>query len=710
MPQQTYDWKRFWCPRAGTISLSDFGYPYDPDSKYGRQVNPDVVSFAEIASTPCLVLLGEAGMGKSTAVKEAYEEIKASGARCLWFRLGDYGSDTELCQAIFRNTILQDWLEGDEHLYLFLDSLDEGLLNINILTRILKRELGNLPCDRLSLRITCRTADWDSASSLEEKFKEKWTDHVGVYELVPLTRPNVIEAAQKNEIDPDSFIQTVFDRDAVPLAIKPTTLKFLINTYKQSQLLPLTQKELYLKGCEALCIETNQDRLESRNKGKLSEFQRMVVAARIATILIFANRSAIWTDKDLGDVPPLDITLAKMCTGSERIDDQDFQIIEDAIRETLSITSLFSSRGTNRMGFAHQTYAEFLAAWYVAEHHNLPLVQIMSLLTTPEDPEKRLVPQLHETAAWIAGMRVDVMEEITRTDPDVILRSDIPTDTNFKERFVENLLARDEMGLGVTFDERISNYRHLKKLKHPNLANQIQPYIQDCSRSLEARNLAIDIAEICEEKSLQDYLVEIALNPSENIYLRQNTAKALTFLGDSSVRLRLKLLATNEIPEDEDDSLKAYSLTAVWSEHLNAEELFQVLTHPKKANYYGSYSRFLESEIVKHLKPSDLTIALDWVIRQGKRHFQHPFGSVANAIIRFAWDYIEDPFVLELLAQIVLIQWKEYHGVVTEDDGKGFEELLLTSEYKRRLLMDAVVLIVAEEENPNSSFFLIEPI
>ena len=640
MPQQTYNWKRFWCPRTGRISLFDYGYLYSPDAEYGKQLNPDVIPFAEMDSIPCLVLLGEAGMGKSTTVEQAYKEIKNTGAKCLWFPLGDYGSETELCQAIFRGAILQDWLQGDEHLYLFLDSLDEGLLNISILTRILKRELGKLPCERLSLRITCRTADWDSANSLEAKLQEKYNNNVGVYELAPLTRLDAIEAAQINGVDPDSFVQAVFDRDAVPLAIKPTTLKFLINTYKQNQQFPATQKELYLKGCKSLCIETNPDRIESGKKGKLSESQRLVIAARIAAIFIFANRSAIWTSIDLGDVPSSDIALTEICFGSERIDEQDFQVIEKNVREVFSITGLFSSRGDNRLGFAHQTYAEFLAAWYVAEHRNLPLVQIMSLLTTPEDPEKRLVPQLHETAAWIASMRQDVLKEITQTDPDVILRSDIPSDTSFKEKLVENLLSRNEQGLGITFDESISNYKYLKKLKHPNLANQIKSYIQDCSKSLRTRCLAINIAEVCKEKSLQDFLVEIALSPSENIYVRQSATQALTLMADSNVKMKLKPLATNEMLEDKDDGIKVYSLMAVWSEHLNAEELFQILTPPKKANYYGGYNRFLDTEIVNHLKPSDLPIALNWVVRQGARHFQHPFDSAANAIIRFTWDYI----------------------------------------------------------------------
>ena len=709
MPQQTYNWKRFWCPTTRRTTLYyESGYLYSPDAEYGKHLNPDVIPFAEMASIPCLVLLGEAGMGKSTTVEQAYQEIKNTGAKCLWFPLGDYGSEPELCQAIFRGEILQDWLQGDEHLYLFLDSLDEGRLNIKNLARILKREIGKLPCERLSLRITCRTADWDSASPLQVELQGKYDNNVGVYELAPLTRLDVIEAARINGVDPDSFVQAVFDRDAVPLAIKPTTLKFLINTYKQNQQFPATQKELYFKGCKSLCIETNLDRIGSGEKGQLSECQRLVIAARIAAIFIFANRSAIWTGIDLGDVPSSDIALTEICFGSERIDELDFQVIEKNVREVFSITGLFSSRGDNRLGFAHQTYAEFLAAWYVAEHRNLPLVQIMSLLTTPEDPEKRLVPQLHETAIWIASMRQDVLKQIVQTDPDVILRSDIPTDSSFKEDLVENLLKRYEQGLFEDFDYRTMNYKYLNKLKHPNLANQLLPYIQDSTKNLQSRHKAIDIAECCEEKYLQDVLADLALNDSENIHLRGSAAYAITLIGDSNTKGRLKPLAISKSIEDGFHRLKDYSLIAVFPEHLiTVEELFDSLTS-SKTNI--RHSKFLSTELIKYLNLLNLPIALNWIINQGVRHYQSAFTSAANAIIRFSIDYMEDPNILELITKIAMIQWKQHHSLITETS--EFENLLLNSENKRRLLLESIILRVAEKENlnPYDFSYLVRPV
>lgn len=73
MAKKDYKWKRFWCPRSGHINLADGGYLCNPDEEWGRAYNPDLVSLEAIAEIPCLVLLGEPGIGKS----QELENLKA---------------------------------------------------------------------------------------------------------------------------------------------------------------------------------------------------------------------------------------------------------------------------------------------------------------------------------------------------------------------------------------------------------------------------------------------------------------------------------------------------------------------------------------------------------------------------------------------------------------------------------------------------------
>jgi predicted NACHT family NTPase len=404
-----YNWKRFWCPRGGRINLWDRGFLADPDGEWGSALNPDVVPFQAVAQFPCLILLGEPGIGKSTALRgecdRAQEGAAKSGRETHWVDLQAYQTDSRLHQDVFESSALCSWRQGTHHLDLFLDSLDECRMRIDNVSAVLTSELERLPIERLSLRIACRTAEWPSG--LESALRRLWgNDAVKAFELAPLRRVDVAEAARTTGVDPNAFLSELGRREAVPLAIKPVTLEFLLNTYRRRQGFPASQAQLYAEGCRCLCEETSESRRDARLLGDLTADQRLAIAARIAAITILCNHYAIWTGTDRGDVPSEDIRLEDLIGGAEGKNDAAVEVSRAAIRETLD-TGLFSSRGLDRIGWAHQTYAEFLAARFLVEH-GLPPNRIMTLIVHPDG---KIVPQLRETAAWLANMKPEVFRE-----------------------------------------------------------------------------------------------------------------------------------------------------------------------------------------------------------------------------------------------------------------------------------------------------------
>ena len=312
-----YNWKRFWCPRSGSINLADGGYLCDPDD------NPDLVTFEAIAHFPCLALLGEPGIGKTQALEaertEIFNKIQEQGDQVLFLDLRSYGDESRLVRKLFKSPEFTAWQTGTHQLHIFLDSFDECLLRVDALATLLVDEFKDYrnAIKRLYLRVACRTAIWQPV--LEEGLKEIWGENsVGVYELAPLRRIDVIEAAKAERCCPDDFLKEVHQKNIVPLAIKPITLGFLLNTYdRHGGRFPPNQKlhELYLEGCKLLCEEINESRQGSNRRGNLDVDQRLIVAARIAAITIFANRFAVWTGVDQGNVPIEDALLKKLCHG-----------------------------------------------------------------------------------------------------------------------------------------------------------------------------------------------------------------------------------------------------------------------------------------------------------------------------------------------------------------------------------------------------------
>lgn len=706
MSEQLYNWKRFWCPREGNISLSDGGYLYDPDSEYSRYYNSDCVPFDSIETIPCLVLLGEPGIGKTTAMKSQKslieQRVTETGGASLWVNLNAFQTDTKLCQSIFENPTFKSWLDGNYQLHLFLDSLDECLIRIKAVANLLTEELKNYPVNRLYLRITCRTADWPNR--LEKELIKLWGDeNVKLYELAPLRRKDVIEAAMAKGLNHEEFLKEIERMEVVPFAIKPVTLQFLINIYRKKGQFPPRQFELYYQGCKILCEEPSESRRDAKYIGTYSAEQRMIVAGRIAAVTVFAGKYAVWTGVDMGNVPEEDITVTELCGENEVVKGNYFKVNEESVIETLA-SGLFSSRGSYRLGWAHQTYAEFLAAWYLVQHE-LDLVQTMSLIIHPGDPDGKIVPQLHQAAAWIATMNPEVFREIMQTDPDLLLRSDVATaDMKDKEALVKNLLILFDEEKLIDFD--LDLRRRYVKLFHPGLAEQLRPYINDSSKGFLVRRVATDIAEDCGLKDLQDDLVNIALDPLQHLTVRTNAAHAVCIIGDNESKAKLKPLAMGEVGEDSEDELKGCGLKSVWPAHMRAEELFSVLTPPKRRNLYGLYKAFIRNDIVKYIQPSDLPSALAWVEKQQRGHgFSSTFEDLEDEIILMAWNNLEHQGVLEGFVRVVLSRLKEHDGVIRDNSkSEEFKKELNDNDKKRRQALDVIIPML--DDPKRDSFWL----
>jgi hypothetical protein len=143
-------------------------------------------------------------------------------------------------------------------------------------------------------------------------------------------------------------------------------------------------------------------------------------------MMAFCQRTAILVGPAAVDAEPTDLTLKEIVGGGEPEVTQDgrVEVTKETVTEVLD-TGLFSSRGQNRVGWAHYTYVEFLASEYVLAHQLTP-EQTSSLIMHPLDPT-RVVPQLHGTAGWIAGADEVMFERICASDPQVSLRSDTGT-------------------------------------------------------------------------------------------------------------------------------------------------------------------------------------------------------------------------------------------------------------------------------------------
>ncbi len=713
MPEHVYPWKRFWYPRETSIDLLDGGYLYRPEEAWANQLfGGHLIPLPELASIPCLILLGEPGLGKSRELRQQWTLTSEHlGEAVLWCDLSAYQEQSMLMRELFDDATFQGWIRGTHRLHLFLDSLDEGLLSIPVLARFLSVEFARYRdhLARLFLRITCRTAEWPAP--LEEQLWNLWgKTNVRIFRLAPLRREDVRTAAKAQGVDADQFLEEVERNAAVPLAHRPITLDLLLKRYREHGTFPLTQQDLYEEGCRILCQEVNPSRRIAHFTGRFTDRQRLAAAARLAYLMVFTNHSEVWDDGNLGDAPPRSLQLSECSGGTEDAEGNPLQVSETLLAEACA-SALFSSRGPDRREWAHRTYAEYLAAYYLSRHQ-ISLPQLMMLLLHADVSERRLIPQLHETAAWLATMQPAVFREIMKIDPEVLLQSDVAMASEQERADLvaalltlepEERLWKVNMNLG----------QHYYKLLYPGIGAQLAAVISDRAHGVTKRVVAIEIAEACHLQVLSPELVALALDSSEELLLREAAAQAVAEMGDDAAKASLKPLALEQHDDDQNDELKGHSLRAIWPAHVTADELFTALTPPKRRDFIGAYSVFLSSEIAPSLKPADLPVALQWVEQHPPRATMQGLTGelkpLTDAIIRQALGHLDESGVLAAVARLILSRLLQ-SGLIfglTPDEHETVR--WLDNDKVRQRLLEAVLPLLAQHTNDSIVWRVAQP-
>ncbi len=632
-------------------------------------------------------------MGKSvTLAAEAARVAKESAdgvTTSIHIDLRAFSNEVLLCKRVFESPEFIQWEAGNSRLFLHLDSLDEALMRIDTIANLLAAELPNYPTDRLSLRIACRTAVWPD-SALEPALHEIWGEEaVGVFELAPLRRVDVISAAEAVQVNADDFIEALRNADAVPFAIKPLTLDLLLTQFKRQGSLPRSISELYASGCLSLCEEQSPSRRGAQRFGTLSPPQRLRLASRLAAVTMLANRYAVWTGPDTGNIPDEDVPLSDLCIGHEEGDFQPFDVTENHIREVLD-TGLFSARGVNRMGWAHQSYAEFLAARYLKESNVSP----QNILKMLMHPAGGLVPQLSAVTAWTASLVKSVRDQLIEHEPLVLLRGDLE---NWSD---DDLAALTASLLGAYEKKNVSDFiigigKHYTKLAYPDLAAQLRPYIVDTTKNIVARRNALTIAEVCALRELQPEILQVALNVSDDPVVRGRAVSALATCGDDTIPAQVLPLAKGELGPDPYDDIKGQALEIVWPSYITSDELFSIIAHPNEG-YVGSYVMFLTKKLLEALKVSDLKPAIAWAtnfIRSVGYSGDFQRKSLADSIMMFAWKHFEETELTEPFIDHVLALMHQFGDLLRGTDHSeqtAFREEMKSDVNRRRAFMVAV--------------------
>lgn len=665
------------------------------------------VMLQDLRDVPCLVLLGDVGMGKSTTLQQQAEELACAvdGQKhaVVYIDLKRL-SESQIHRRIFQNRAVEAWLRGDHELTLFLDSLDECWRRIEALELLLVDEFERHTKDDVKispffLRIACRSAEWrgDAGKLLEQLFSIRHDSRpaVQIFTLAPLTKNNIREAAAYAGKDGEHLLESIVSKDAQTLASHPITFQMLFETYSTSGSFPASRAELYEQGCLRLCTDT-QAPAGTTPLRRTTPQQRFAVACRLAALSVFTNRYLVNGDLER----PLsreDVLEASDIIGHfrEQAAGEQVTVDRDAVAETLQ-TALFAERTEGCQAWRHQSHAEFLAAHYLSLRQ-LPFAQIKSLLADSTDNMQRIIPQMEEAACWMAEMNDVVFTGLVANNADIFLRCDpMYWDDNIRNLLVVSYLELVRHNETPELDWQLKD--RFARLAHPGLASQLRPIIIDRCEPTLVREAAVDIAGYCKCNALAPELIKVFLDPSDVFLVRKHAGIALGHLANDDVRKLLQQQAPDCWDGDVDDDLRGYFLSILWPNNLSMPELLRFVTPPSRRNYLGPYRLFLERELPTALPESEIPRMLDW-LRENQVSFDilGNFGRLPSKLLARALPLMDQVSVRG--AVLRLIDVKDYqlrflfHGnsereKYPEDVRLKFWKAIIASELDISILMN----------------------
>lgn len=649
--------ERRWAPRGVNVELDADGL-LRPSHEAGA-----ATTLSDLRAAPCLVLLGEPGLGKSTDMRLEAQALRSTIKApevILEVDLGAYGDERRIDEEVFRSIAWTRWVGGDHRLHLFLDGLDEAQLRIGVLWRLLTSRLASGDTSRLSLRLACRSASWQRTS--EADLQQLWPE-MRVLSLLPLAPTDVAAAAVAEAVDPLCFSSEARDRGVIALCSRPLTLRFLLRRFATVQTLPGDQMEVFAEGCALLSAEPDRDRrADLLRRERLSAAQRVAVASRVAALVLCSGRASLWTDVDVGEASVDDVLRRDVIGGTERVHEavlgEVFPVDDGAVEETLS-TALFSgANDPRRLRFAHRTIAEFLAGRWLAT--TLAPDQSIALLTEAVDAGRRIYPQLREVAAWVAARDRSVLRDLAREDPGTLLAADVrPPDNEAERILVAEFLMAIERG---DVDAQDPTFRRsLRRLDGRTLADDLLTVARNRDLQERTRVVAIEIAEICGLRRLGRPLVEVALAAEAALPVRIAAAEAARTLAGPDERHRLwRLVPTDPVPEDPAENLRGAALAATWPDLVGTAEVLPRLVWPKRGEQTGPYARFAREGLAVGLDDAELPMALRWAAAKLQEWpGMPPAAEAADALLVRAWFRRDADDIGDALVELVAARLRQ---------------------------------------------------
>jgi hypothetical protein len=442
------------CRRFRDLTDKELEEPELLASLNEREFRP-VDGWPELLTHPRVVILAEAGSGKTREMQEQAKRLVGEGQFAFFLPLEslDRESLTELLSADEERRF-QAWkADGRAPAWFLLDAADELKLTQGKLSRALNRRAkaidGHL--DRARVLVSCRPSDWrpvldastfqqtlpimpkqQSAPTSDEVFlaalrretggreakkedEEAPSDKPRTVALLPLSARQIERFARSLGIeDALAFLAEIERQDAWTFAGRPLDLSELVATWRAFGRLG-TRAEQH----QANVATKLRDDPDRRDRGVLSDARAREGAERLALALALTRTRTIHSPEHALDLERAQGTLHPAQVLPDWSEDE---------RQALLRRALFDPAPYGRVRFHHRSVQEYLAACRLRalRDKGMSIKALLRLLFKESYGEAVVVPSMRAIAAWLALCDDTVRGELMAREPEALLAAGDP--------------------------------------------------------------------------------------------------------------------------------------------------------------------------------------------------------------------------------------------------------------------------------------------
>jgi hypothetical protein len=657
------------------VEIQSTDYDSEPDSIWASLSSHETgQTWKEILSNDVSILLGTAGSGKTTEVREQVQRLVEVGQDAFLFRLealqdgslaGSFDFELEDQSKRFNK-----WTRSGKGGVLFFDALDEARLpssrNESALEKaldIVSREIGRRQTPT-HVVITSRPSEWLGDGDLrrltrfirqtrdaEQDSAARDPSHK-TFRLAPLTTGDIEKLAVSRGVNSSDFISAVNANLSTGLIQQPLDAHLFLDVWKKAVDEGRTPEEVFtsrLQVMRDLVAWRLFGRSESKDRLNIDINRARKAAAKLAAFVVVSGKQ---------DFAVLPLTAGDAINAAQILSTDVESWTAPEVRELLAC-GLFQPSVGGRIRFAHREIRDFLAAEHFDEslraraHSENTIAPLLA-----EGLGRRSIPQSTEhVMGWLAALNSSAKAVVANTRPALLIETGDPKSLSAGDK---EIALRNQARLYDNLRYRGEWFGHddVKRFTHPELWPVVDELL-DTSSSPELTDFLIEITRFGRMQPLAPKLARYVGNPDIGYRSKAKACAALYEIGDLTYRadvLREALTATPPNAEDSESApnwnmfqLKALNYSLGETSLIDAIAILSRVQR-ERSNYSSATSQYL-IEILEGLSRSEKRAWLSILLRfafSGRAENRYRMPDASARYRRFV------PAIIHLASELVV--------------------------------------------------------